>query len=74
MNKKLNGKYDDHEVSLEPTDYGTVKIKAVKSTKVRNLNDEVVETEEDELIAEIPDERALGMEIGKELCTRYDNR
>lgn len=44
---------------------------AVKTSKVRNLQSEVVEKEEKEEIARIPNNRKAGYEIGEALVKRF---
>lgn len=62
--------YDNVEMAKD-VDTGELVFTAVKTSKTRNLEGEVVETETQQEIARIPDHREIGMEIGQKLCKKY---
>jgi len=62
--------YDNVEMAKDG-DTGEIVFTAVKTSKTRNLNDEVVEAETREEIARIPDNREIGMDIGTSLLEKY---
>ncbi len=62
--------YDDVEMAKDG-DTGELVFTAVKTSKTRNLEGDVVEAETREEITRIPDNKEIGMEIGTSLCEKY---
>lgn len=62
--------YDDVDMAKDG-DTGDLVFTAVKTSKTRNLEGEVVETETRQEVARMPDNREIGMEIGQKLCKKY---
>jgi len=63
--------YDNVEMAKDG-DTGDLVFTAVKTSKTRNLNGNVVDTETREEITRIPDNRDLGREIAEKLTEKYD--
>lgn len=62
--------YDDIEM-MKDEDTGDIVFNAVKKAKTRNLEGEIVETETRQEVCRLPDNRDVGLEIGKQLCGKY---
>lgn len=65
--------FDEVEVKTDKQEMELV-FTAVKKTKTRNLKNQVVEAEEREEVARIPNEDDLGREIGEMLCERFSEK
>lgn len=63
--------YDDVEMAKDE-DTGDLVFTAVKTSKTRNLEGDVVETETRNEVTRIPDHRELGLEVAEQLEDKYD--
>jgi len=63
--------YDDVEMAKDE-DTGEIVFTAVKTSKTRNLEGDVVETETRDEITRLPDHRELNLEVAQQIEDKYD--
>jgi len=63
--------YDDVEMAKDE-DTGELVFTAVKTSKTRNLEGDVVETETRNEVTRLPDHRELNLRIADKLTDKYD--